>query len=407
MKKLILSAVAVMSMAGAVQAAETISESLTNGKFSVDARVYYFDRRFDKTGTMNATSLTAGGIMKYVSDDYMGFNAGFAYYSSNSIGGVYDKSEGTGSSNLQSNGDNINLLGQAYLEYKVAKTIIKVGRQALSTPVMNGYDARTVPTAYEAVVVINKDLLDTTIELDYVWASTGFGSKNNDFLDNESSWGESGLASISVINNSYEPLKVRAQYVQAVSDTYDANGTTAGQDQDITVTNYRYADINYAIPFGEKTYLKAQYGGNSYKASGADDSMMVGVKVGTTVSIVDLALLFNQIQDNDFKEVRSGVMYSAWQIGYDDKEPSTAFGVQVILKPMAGLSLKAGYVDVSSDETLKKDDFTEANFDGKYALNSISNIRVRYSVRNVSSAAKDDTGVNDRTDFRIIYGVKF
>ncbi|WP_294963991.1 OprD family outer membrane porin [Sulfurimonas sp.] len=403
MKKIILSAIAVMSISGTVQAADTITDSLTNGKFTVDARVYYFDRSFDTDGKDNATALTAGGIMKYVSDNYMGLNAGLAYYSSNKIGGLYSKEGGVGTSALQSDGENINILGEAYLEYKIANTMLKVGRQGLSTPIINQYDARTAPTAFEAVIVQNKDIPDTTLEVGYVWASTSIGSSSNDFVDHDDTWGDAGLAYISVSNNSYKPLKVRAQYVQALSDTYDVNSTSAGTGVDISVTNYRYVDANYAVPFGEKTYVKAQYGGNTYQASGADNSLMIGAGVGTTVSIVDLALVFNQIKDNVFATIQAGPMYTDWQQGYGDYEPSTAFGGYAVVHPIDSLSLKGGYVVVSADEDSTTDDYSEINFDVKYAINTISNIRVRYSIKDVTT----DSDGDDRTDFRVIYGVKF
>ena len=51
--------------------------------------------------------------------------------------------------------------------------------------------------------------------------------------------------------------------------------------------------------------------------------------------------------------------------------------------------MKFGYVDVSVDEGNVKNDFSEFNFDGKYAINNYSKIRVRYSI-------KDQTDTSDR-----------
>ena len=82
---------------------------------------------------------------------------------------------------------------------------------------------------------------------------------------------------------------------------------------------------------------------------------------------------------------------------------------------MSALSLKLGYVNVESDTNLLKDDFTEMNIDAKYTINSYSKIRVRYSVKDQSSASEKlrfdniegNGGREDRDDFRIIYYMSF
>ncbi|MFT7004008.1 MAG: imipenem/basic amino acid-specific outer membrane pore [Sulfurimonas sp.] len=404
MKKIILSTVAVMSIAAAVSAADVSADSVENalkdGKFTMDARVFYFDRSFDTSGKDNVTSLTAGGIMKYTTKKYMGLTAGLAYYSSNSIAGLYSKQDGAGSNNLTSDGDNINILGEAYLQYDRGNSMLKVGRQKLDTPLMNNHDLRTIATSYEAAIVKNKDIPGTEVELGYVWAFTDLGSNLNDFSDNESAWGDKGLAYVLVKNNSIKELKIKAQYVKTVSDEYEL----VGADTDIDITDYKYADVSYAIPFGKSTYVKAQYGGNAYNTG--DDSTMVGAKTGTTLGMFDVAVLYNQIQDNEFKAVEAGPMYSDWQQGYGNYEPSTAFGGQVTVKPMDDLSVKAGYVDVSADEDSVKDDYTEINIDANYKINNISKVRVRYSMKDQSSKS-EDAGAEDRNDFRVIYYVSF
>jgi hypothetical protein len=391
MKKIILSTVAIMSIAATVSAADvSVENALKDGKFTFDARVLYFDRSYDDNSN---TSLTAGTIMKYTTKEYMGLTAGLAYFGSNSITGLYSKQDGTATSNLTSEGENINILGEAYLEYNRDNSMLKIGRQRLSTPLMNNHDLRTIPTTYEAAIVQNKDIPNTMIEAGYVWAFTDLGSKLNDFSSNDSEWGDEGIAYVLVKNNSIKALKVQAQYIKAISDQYENN--------DLSVTDFRYADAAYSMPFGKNTYVKAQYGGNTYED--ADDSMMIGAKTGTTLGMFDVAVLYNQIMDNSFKAVEAGPMYSDWQQGYGNYEPSTAFGGQVTIKPMDTLSLKAGYVDVSADEDSVDDDYTEINFDAKYKLNSYSSVRFRYSIKDYSSKAENVGNNTDRNDFRAFY----
>jgi len=396
-KSLLLSMAAATLVMGTATSlsAVTFQDSIENGEFSAKMRTFYFDRSFDAPGVDNATALTFGGIMKYETGDYNGLKIGFAYYGSQRIGGIFSKEEGAGTSILGRDGENLGFLGEAYLQYNLDNTMVKVGRQQLATPLIQNHDLRILPSVYEAAIVRNTDIPDTMLELGYVTSYTGFTSKDNDFSDYDTKWGEEGLAYLSFTNKSIKDLSIRGQYVLAVSDKDQAGNT-------IAVKDYRYLDAKYNLPFGDKTYLKAQYGGNAYSVG--DDSTLLGAKAGTTVAgMLDVAVLFDKISDNSFKAVESGPMYSDWQQGYGNYEASTAFGGQLIARPVDGLSLKVGYVDVNADEGNVRDDFSEFNFDGKYAINSWSKIRVRYSIKDQT----DDSDREDRDDFRVIYYTNF
>ena len=386
----------------------TFGDALKNGEFTAALRTFYFDRSFDedKTGNPNATALTFGGILKYESASYYGAKFGIAYYGSQRIGGIFSREEGVGTSILGRDGENLGFLGEAFLEYDISNTMVKVGRQQLATPLIQNHDLRILPSVYEAAILRNTDISDTMIELGYVGAYTGFTSKENEFLDFNEKWGDKGLAYIYLNNKSIENLTIRAQYVGALSDVNDMGEL-------IAVNDYRYIDAKYAIPMGKNSYIKAQYGGNAYNIG--EDSSLFGAKAGTTFWMVDVAVLYDKISDNNFKAVESGPMYSDWQQGYGPYEPSTAFGGQIVIKPLAGLSLKLGYVDVTSDTQFLYDDFTEFNLDLKYAINDWSAIRVRYSIKDQSDASEalrydgidGNGGREDRDDFRIIYYMNF
>ena len=401
---LLLSVIAsTLLMAGGDATAPTkpagdFAQALENGKFSAKLRAFYFDRSFDITDKDDAQALTAGGIIKYTSANYHGLSFGVAHYSSTRLGNTFSKEEGSGTSILGRSGEDLAFLGEAYLQYDMKNTMFKVGRQQLSTPLMQNHDLRILPSVYEAAIIKNKDIPDTTIEVGFVDRYTGFTSKENAFLDKKT--GQDGLAYISLSNKSVDGLSLRAQYIDALTD-------------EASRESYSYLDAKYNIPAGKNSYIKAQFGQNGYKD--ADDSTLVGTKVGTTVGMFDLALLYDKVSDNAFQAFESGPMYSDWQQGYGPYEASTAVGGQVVFKPMSGLSLKLGFVDVASDTDLLVDDFTELNIDAKYTINSYSKIRVRYSKKDQSDASEKlkfdnidgNGGREDRDDFRIIYYMNF
>ena len=383
------------------QATGTFGEALKNGKFTAKLRTFYFDRTFDEdnTGNPDAQALTFGGIIKYESATYYGLKFGLAHYSSTRLGNTFTREEGKGTSILGRSGENLAFLGEAYLQYDIGNTMFKVGRQQLSTPLIQNHDLRILPSVYEAAIIRNTDIPDTMIELGYVDRYTGFTSKDNGFTDKKT--GKDGLAYLSFSNKSITNLAIRGQYVKALTD---------GASRE----TYTYLDAKYSIPVGKNTYIKAQYGGNTYLSE--EDSTLFGAKIGTTLGMFDVAGVYDKITGYRFQAFESGPMYTDWQQGYGNYEASTAVGGQIIVKPMAGLSLKFGYVDVSADDGNLRDDFTEFNFDGKYTINDWSKIRVRYSIKDQSDASEANrggvnpngsTGREDRDDFRIIYYMNF
>ena len=389
-----------------VAAPDAPVETSSYGKFTANLRVQYFTRTFEesRTGDPDATAFNVGGIFKYESAEYNGFKFATAYYGSHRIGTFFTREEGIKTSMLDKNdGSDLAFIGEAYIQYTSGDASLKVGRQRLATPLANDRDLRMLPTSYEAAVAKYNGFSDTTLELAYITGTSGFTSKDNGFSDYDTTFGKDGIAYIYITNKSIEDLALSLQYAKTISNV---DGTGAN----IPIEDYFYADMNYNIALGEKTYFKAQTGGNTYQ--NADNSFMYGAKLGTTVVYgIDLALVFNQIKDNSFKTIQAGPMYTDWQQGYGNYEPSTAFGGQIAFSPMTDLSLKFGYVDVSVADGYTKDDFSEFNFDGQYAINSYSSIRIRYSFKNQTDESiyniPDPRDVQDRDDFRILYYLNF
>lgn len=367
----------------------TEAMSVENADISLDTRVFYFDRGFDLPDTEDAEALTAGGIFKYASGDYHGFGFGIAYYASLSLFGIVDRDRGGGTALLQSDGEDISFLGEAYLDYDTGHHLFRVGRQRLATPIADDHDNRLLPTAYEAAVYRFSSDHEMKYELGYISAFSGFGSSLDDFEEPEEDWGEDGLGYAYAFGKLYG-LDVRAQYVETLEDS----GTNE---------NYGYLDANYELPWGEASYLRGQLGHSGYQQE--DSAAMYGLKTGTTVGKIDLALLWNAIRDNRYDTVESGPMYSDWQQGYGNYEPSDAIGAQVTFHPLEKLSLKFGYVDVESrdGDEFNLDTYSEFNIDAQYGINEAATIRLRYSDKDQD----DDSDREDRDDFRIIFYYDF
>lgn len=76
---------------------------------------------------------------------------------------------------LNGQGKNPVWLGEAYFTYSAGKTIAKIGRQELNTPLAYSETWNAAPNTFEAAVLINKDLPDTTLVAAYVSRGNGAG----------------------------------------------------------------------------------------------------------------------------------------------------------------------------------------------------------------------------------------
>ncbi len=380
-----------------------IGEVFQKGSFSADIKLFHMTRTFKDTAP-DTKAFTGGGILKYESGKWYGGKIGFAYYGSHKIGGFYTRKEGIRTSLLQSDGEDIAFLGEAYVRFDMKKTLLQLGRQRLDTPMMGDLRMRILPTTYEALRLKNESFAQTSLEIGYVKRYSGFGSRYSDFVDKNGLWGKSGLGYCYITNNTLKNLHLRAQYIYALDST-SATGTT------IARRDYRYADLRYDIDIGEQSYFKAQYGGNNY--TDAPNSTLFGAKVATTFfGMLEGAAFYDKILHNNFIVVMASPMFSDWQQGYGLYEPSEAYGGVFTLTPIKRLRVRAVYVDVHSHTQKLVDDFKEYNFDIKYTCNDISTLRISYSFKDQSDASErlhqnKQGGREDRNDLRIIYSLRF
>jgi len=187
--KLSLAALAVMGIASSASAIENVK---------VDGSVKLWYQTTDMTAYSNEASTAAAkndGLFKQAgaSGDLVaklratgdltkkvGF--GTTFYSATTLGLENNLVSGEaltlGSTNDAAgitNGDS-NLpmwLGEAYMTYKAGKTIAKIGRQELDTPLAFTETWNAAPNTFEAAVLLNQDLPETTLVGAYVSRGNG------------------------------------------------------------------------------------------------------------------------------------------------------------------------------------------------------------------------------------------
>jgi imipenem/basic amino acid-specific outer membrane pore len=125
--------------------------------------------------------------------------------------------------------ENANWMNEAWVAATVGKTTAKLGRMELDTPIAFTEKWSIEKNTFEAAVLINQDIPDTTVVAAYVGNSNGVN--NNGLMGNDgnshavlamggvvasdgkfTTLGQSGAYALGVINNSWKPLTVQGWY---------------------------------------------------------------------------------------------------------------------------------------------------------------------------------------------------
>lgn len=132
--------------------ANSIQQFLLNSTVTGDIRNYYFNQIFSGSSVPNRWAYSLGGMLKVQTASLYGFNAGVAFYTANGLG-ANDLNGVHLDALLMGNRNSLNVLGQAYLQYRNPWLRVKAGDMLLRTPWMGTADAFMIPNTYQAALV--------------------------------------------------------------------------------------------------------------------------------------------------------------------------------------------------------------------------------------------------------------
>ncbi|MFA6629936.1 MAG: OprD family outer membrane porin [Sulfuricurvum sp.] len=290
-----------MSLAAAVLLGAS-AFAIDNVKVSGDAKLYYMTNDagdsdlFDKDSSAADTALrlsVTGDLTKNVSFGVTGYAVSTLGLENNLVSntwtGAHGLQTGTGNPFLNSELGGVQVddqawIGEMWVAGTMGKTTAKLGRMELDTPLAFSEKWSIVPNTFDAAVLINQDIPDTTLVGAWVGkgngvnaigvATSGAAAINNSTLigDNVVGLGadfntflSDGAYAVAIVNNSFKPLTAQAWYynVQNVADAY-----------------WLQADINCQLVKG--LTIGAQYADISTKGllDGAGDSSAYAFKLG-------------------------------------------------------------------------------------------------------------------------------
>ncbi len=337
MKKSIILSVVAVGLLSSANAADSVEGMFSEGKVSGQIREYSISRTMDYSNpakddfTKSANAI--GGHLKFESADFNGLSFGTAFYTTNGFANDSKKTDYTkvDPTLLGPDNDSYSILGEAYLQYKAGNTIFKAGRQKLATPLAGTDDARMLPNLFEAYLLMNKDIPNTTLIAGHVrkFAQGTFGRAYNggilaatggcSAVDTRNQVGSFKNMGSYAIGKKTDGVSVAAAIFTGVEGLKVQAWDYYAHD----ILNAIYADASYKMKLGAVTpFVAAQFikendigdkllsaiGGN-----GAIDSSFFGAKIGASVENFKAYLAYSATSENSATDtVYSNAIISPW-----------------------------------------------------------------------------------------------
>jgi len=451
-KTVLLSAIAsTIVMAGGdiapvepVVAAPEAAVEESTGKVSGQLRAFYLDRTYTGSIQNNRNSAAVGGWIGYDSAEWNGLSFGTKFYAVEGLK-IHDESAKVAGASqydpaLYGDGfENYGFIGEAYLNYHRGNTNLKVGRQRLDTPMAAADDARMLPNLFEAAVLSNTDIDDTTLILAHVTRETvgTFGNVYGGLTDLSVQSGY-GYGYKEGTNGRFADMGVIA--LGAGTDTA---GVTAGAVMYNGIENLKLQAWDYyAHDITNVLYLQADYGWNcllnndiKMKASaqyinesdigdqlaGDIDSNYWGVKLGAAYGALSGYVAYSQTGESVGSAENGGIL-SPWggmpaftqgmvtrHQFFADTDSYKVAGTYNF-KEMTGLDLKASAYytsfNVGANATYAAGlDSTEVGFDVIYQ--ATSDLQLRFRGNFPDNFGETSNGTYDWDEYRFIVNYNF
>lgn len=388
-------------------ATDSLSKAMKSGKVTGEVRAFYIDRTYSGSTDNNRNAFALGGNLGYESGSYHGFSVGAKAYTTNGLGINSEKnSKDTDPSLFGDNYDSYSTLGEAYLQYSISNTTVKVGRQKLATPLAGTDDARMLPNLFEAALLINKDIQNTTLIGAHV-TKMGVGTFANVY----------GAGSMLSLQSGYGlgyKLGTSGKFADmgeiALGSGTDTDGVTAlagiysNAGLTLQLWDYYAHDILNAIYLEGKYSTKfrdiglnvaGQYINQSEvgdELAKAVDVNYFGAKIGASYGMLSGYFAYSSTSDDKDTVTNGGVItpwggMPAYTQGMVTRHQffadTDAMKGAVKIKPIDELSLALYYVefDIGKSNTYKPDTknwtATEAGFDAIYQASKKLKLRFR------------------------------
>lgn len=294
--------------------AEGLDQLIEGGKISGNLRLYSFHRDYDSDNKQDQHAFALGGKIKAESGELNGFSGALAYYFANDLGVTnHDDNNKHVNPNLMGYGHSINILGEAYLQYKSDLLFARVGNQVIDTPWINSGDAVVIPNLYQGVSAAITPVDGLKIESERILRyknRTSSSFERNTFFDlsysNPKYFKDSDGAV--ALGATYKKDQISAKaWLYRFYDFADLGYLQAG---------YTFSQVGKFTPFVDFQYMKET--GSGDEVLGSVDSQAYGAKAGVLLpeKLGSLYVAYNLVPHNNEAGISNGNLISPYTQGY-------------------------------------------------------------------------------------------
>ena len=169
---------------------------------AVHGQIKLFSYDIDKVSDEDAYANAMGGFLKYSTDTNRSFYGTVRFHTSQPVGHNLNP-EDTALFNNDRNGDALTANSEAYIGWRGAHRVLKVGNLMLNTPLMNDDRTRIVPWSYQGAAYTGEGIPDTKVQLNYIRQIRSYTS---DDYTKESASGNIG-SGITMLGIEYDGIK--------------------------------------------------------------------------------------------------------------------------------------------------------------------------------------------------------
>lgn len=368
--KLSFIAVSVAGLISSSFAADNLADAFKNGKINGELRAWYTDREGSSTAysastqKINSDIFNSGVVLGYVTDTLYGFKLGVTFQSNFAPFADGPSSQaGTAKSDFAADEyGSGSVLSEAYLEYTIGKTTTKIGRQFISTPLVNGSGSRMIKQAFEGAMITNTDIPQTTLS---AGAITKYQPRTSSTLKqpfNTHTIGDTPYFNKLTADGDY------AYTLLAINKSLPNTTLTAQWVGLDSIADFYYAEASYAAKNGLFAYgLSANYELKNPDVANAKNGTMYGAKLDLGYGDLNGYIGYTRVTDdndvagNDGGAGIGGGTQLAYAKGYLAKtgtydKDSKAYSVDLNYNFKAvGLLTGARYTDVTVNSSTIKD----------------------------------------------------
>lgn len=313
---------------------DSISESLKKGKINGELKLWYQtndnDAGDNKIFNKENSVFDAGLGLGYTTGSYRGFSAKLNFFAIDDLS-AYDTFANNSIHGVD-HSETATWLGEAFLSYKSKNTLINIGRQDLKSPLLNSDGWAVFPNNFEAILVQNSDIQDTTVAICYVTEERKL--KSDKFED----IAEDGGLMLGVINKSL-PDTTLSGYYYHVDDVSDVNALYLEATTKMNLVN-----------------LAGQYMFFNPDAITTKKTNAFGFKISSKLGMFDLSAAYSTVDDGTLNAAKfsdNGLktpLYTATMSGDADIAGATdtdSYKFSFGLTPIDSLNITAsfGYYD--------------------------------------------------------------